>query len=57
MRGLTRCAVLLLVCFAIGSPALAVCPSAPTLLSPANNSVEDFGIVTFTWDEVTGAQT
>lgn len=31
------------------------CPTAPPLLSPANNSVEDFGVITFVWDDVPGA--
>jgi hypothetical protein len=33
----------------------ASCPTAPPLLSPANNSVEDFGVVNFMWDDVPGA--
>lgn len=33
----------------------AACPLAPTLLSPANNSVEEFGPITFQWDDVDGA--
>ncbi|HEU4887916.1 MAG TPA: hypothetical protein VFV49_08525, partial [Thermoanaerobaculia bacterium] len=55
MKHLVRCMVPLFVCITIGSSALAVCPTAPTLLSPANNSVEDFGLVTFMWDDVAGA--
>src|SRR5688572_16604265 len=51
MRALVRCLVLGFVCLAVGSPAFAVCPSAPTLLTPANNSVEDFGLVTFSWTD------
>ncbi len=31
------------------------CPGSPDLLSPADNSVEDFGVVTFMWDPVAEA--
>ncbi|MFL6247938.1 MAG: BACON domain-containing protein [Thermoanaerobaculia bacterium] len=57
MRTLVRCMVLLFVCLAIGSPVFAVCPGAPTLLTPANNSVENFGAITFSWTDDPNAAT